>query len=100
MEYIDGNYQDTSLSLNSVSKALAISTSYFSALFKAQTGETFIEALTKVRLERAKQLLCTTELKSYEIAEKVGYSDAHYFGSIFKRNEGMTPKEYAKRNKI
>ena len=35
-----------------------------------------------------------------EIAEKVGYSDAHYFGSIFKRNEGMTPKEYAKRNKI
>lgn len=100
MEYIDGNYQDTSLSLNSVSKALAISTSYFSALFKAQTGETFIEALTKVRLEKAKELLRTTELKSYEIAEKVGYSDAHYFGSIFKRNEGITPKEYAKGNKI
>ncbi|MEJ8735239.1 MULTISPECIES: response regulator [Mediterraneibacter] len=99
LEYIDQNYQDSSLSLNSVSKALAISTSYFSALFKTQTGETFIEALTKIRMEKAKELLCTTQLKSYEIAEKVGYSDAHYFGSIFKKNEGMTPKEYAKRNK-
>lgn len=99
-EYIRENYQDSSLSLNSVSKALSISTSYFSALFKAQTGETFIEALTRVRMEKAKELLTHTDMKSYEIAEKVGYSDAHYFGSIFKKNEGITPKEYAKRNKV
>lgn len=51
-------------------------------------------------MEKAKELLTHTDMKSYEIAEKVGYSDAHYFGSIFKKNEGITPKEYAKRNKV
>lgn len=96
MEYIKANYGDPGLSLHAVSKALAISSSYFSALFKAQTGETFVEALTRVRMEHAKELLRTTRLRSYEIAEQVGYSDAHYFGSTFKKYVGMTPKEYVK----
>lgn len=97
LEFIDKNYRDSALSLQSVCKALAISSSYFSALFKSQTGETFIEALTRKRMEAAKELLASTDMKTYEVAEEVGYSDAHYFGSIFKKNTGLTPKEYARK---
>ena len=87
--------------MQQVCKFLAISTSYFSTLFKNQTGKTFVEALTDCRIEAAKELLSTTQMKSYEVAEAVGYSDAHYFSSIFKKNVGMTPKEYArKRSKV
>ena len=101
MEFIQKNYKASSLSLQQVCKFLAISTSYFSTLFKNQTGKTFVEALTDCRIEAAKELLSTTQMKSYEVAEAVGYSDAHYFSSIFKKNVGMTPKEYArKRSKV
>lgn len=97
MDYIQEQYQDSELSLQQVCKYLAISTSYFSALFKHETGKTFVEALTECRIEKAKELLKTTRMKSYEVAESVGYGDAHYFSSIFKKNTGMTPKEYGKK---
>lgn len=96
LRYIDENYADSSVSLNSVCTALAMSTSYFSSVFKNHTGETFIEALTKKRIERAKILLEQGNRKTYEIAEAVGYSDAHYFSLIFKKTTGKTPTEYAK----
>lgn len=97
MEFIQKHYRDSGLSLQQVCKFLAISTSYFSTLFKNHTGKTFVEALTDCRIEAAKELLLTTQMKSYEIAEAVGYSDAHYFSSIFKKNVGMTPKEYGRK---
>ena len=96
LRYIDENYADSSVSLNSVCTALAMSTSYFSSVFKNHTGETFIEALTKKRIEKAKILLEQGNRKTYEIAEAVGYSDAHYFSLIFKKTTGKTPTEYAK----
>lgn len=96
VDYIEKNYKDPKISLNSVCTYLAMSTSYFSSVFKNCTGETFIEALTKKRVEKAKNLLENTAMKTYEIAEEVGYSDAHYFSSIFKKLTGMTPTEYAK----
>lgn len=96
MDYIEKNYQDSSVTLNSVCNALAMSTSYFSSVFKSYTGETFIEALTKKRMEKAKMLLEQGQLKTYEIAEAVGYSDAHYFSFSFKKAVGKTPTEYAK----
>ena len=68
----------------------------FSSVFKNHTGETFIEALTKKRIEKAKILLEQGNRKTYEIAEAVGYSDAHYFSLIFKKTTGKTPTEYAK----
>ena len=96
MDYIRNNYMDTELSLNSICSYLNISTSYFSTIFKDITGETFVEALTRTRMEKAKELLENTTLKNYEIAEKVGFSDPHYFGISFKKMTGVTPTEYAR----
>ena len=96
LDYIEKNYGDSSVTLNSVCTALAMSTSYFSSIFKNHTGETFIESLTKKRMEKAKVLLAQGNLKTYEIAEAVGYSDAHYFSISFKKIVGKTPTEYAK----
>lgn len=96
LDYIEKNYADSSVTLNSVCTALAMSTSYFSSIFKNYTGETFIECLTKRRMEKAKLLLEHGNMKNYEIAEAVGYSDAHYFSIAFKKAVGKTPTEYAK----
>lgn len=96
MEYIDKNYMNSDVSLNSVCSYLAMSTSYFSTLFKTHTGETFIEALTRKRMEKAKNLLETTSKRAYEVAEEVGFSDPHYFSVAFKKATGRTPREYAK----
>ena len=96
LDYIEQHYSDSEVTLNSVCNALAMSVSYFSSIFKNHTGETFIEALTKKRIEKAKILLERTNKKAYEIAEEVGYSDAHYFSVTFKKITGKTPTEYAK----
>ena len=96
LDYIEKNYADSSVTLNSVCTALAMSTSYFSSVFKNYTGETFIESLTKKRMEKAKILLEQGNLKTYEIAEAVGFSDAHYFSVAFKKAVGKTPTEYAR----
>ena len=70
--------------------------SRFSSVFKEATGKTFTEALNGIRMDRAKQLLRETSLKNYEIAEKVGFSDPHYFSIAFKKSTGLTPKEYSR----
>ena len=97
LDYIEKNYADSSVTLNSVCSYLAISTSYFSSIFKSCTGETFIEALTKKRMEKAKALLEHTSRRTNEIAREVGYADPHYFSAAFKKMTGCTPKEYAKK---
>ena len=99
LEYIDQNYMNSDVTLNSVCSYLAMSTSYFSTLFKTHTGETFIEALTKKRMEKAKSLLENTSKRAYEVAEEVGFSDPHYFSVSFKKATGKTPTEYAKESR-
>ena len=96
IDYIQKNYMEPNLSLNSICSYLNISTSYFSTIFKDETGETFTEALIRTRMEKAKELLENTTMKNYEIAEKVGFSDPHYFGISFKKMTGYTPTEYAR----
>ena len=96
IDYIQKNYMDPALSLNSICSYLNISTSYFSTIFKEETGETFTEVLIRTRMEKAKELLENTTMKNYEIAEKVGFSDPHYFGISFKKMTGCTPTEYAR----
>ena len=96
VDYIQNNYMDPDLSLNTICSYLNISTSYFSTIFKELTGETFTEVLIRTRMEKAKELLENTTLKNYEIAEKVGFSDPHYFGISFKKMTGKTPTEYAR----
>ncbi len=92
-DYIASNYSKD-LILDDVSKELQISPYYFSKLFKKRTGSTFIEYLTNVRIERAKELLRNTNKSMKEICLEVGYSDANYFSRTFKKNVGVTPSEY------
>ncbi len=99
LDYINDNYMNSEVNLNSVCSHLAISTSYFSTLFKSCTGETFIEALTKKRMEEAMKLLENTSMKAYEVAREVGFSDPHYFSIAFKKATGRTPTEYARENR-
>lgn len=96
VEYIKENYADPDLNLNGICAHLGISTSHFSSIFKEETGETFMEFLIRIRMEKAKELLEHTSLKNYEIAERVGFADPHYFGISFKKMTGKTPTEYAK----
>ena len=100
MEYIRQHYNEPELGLNDICSYLNIGTSYFSTIFKEATGGTFLEFLSKTRMEKAKELLEQTALKNYEIAEKVGFSDPHYFGISFKKMTGKTPTEYAREKKI
>ena len=99
MEYIEHNYMNSDVTLNSVCTYLAMSTSYFSTLFKGGTGMTFLEYLTGVRMEKAREILTFTDLRSCEIAEKIGFSDPHYFSAAFKRATGLTPREYRERSR-
>ncbi|MDO5573574.1 MAG: response regulator [bacterium] len=96
MEYIEKNYTQKELSLQMICDYLSISISYFSSIFKEYYHETFVEALTRVRIDHAKQLFDMTCMKTYEVADAVGYSDAHYFSAVFKRATGLTPTEYMK----
>ena len=82
------------LSLNSLAEMQNISPSYLSALFKQEVGKTLTEYVNGRRIERAMQLLETTKLQIQTIAQNCGILDVHYFSKIFKRNTGMTPKEY------
>ncbi|SEF78442.1 two-component system, response regulator YesN [Eubacterium ruminantium] len=92
-EYIAKNYSKD-LILDDVSKELQISPYYFSKLFKKRTGSTFIEYLTNMRMEKAKELLRNTAKSMKEICLEVGYADANYFSRTFKKNVGVTPSEY------
>lgn len=80
--------------LQAIADELAIHPVWLSQLFKKETGEGFLEYVTDLRIRRAKELLRDSSLKIYEIAESVGYADVHYFGKLFKRKTGQTPKEY------
>ena len=96
MEYIKENFSQSGLSLMTVCSYLSVSMSYFSIFFKENTGKTFIEYLTDVRMDKARELLANSDMMLYSIAEKVGYDTSAYFTVAFKKNNGMNPKEYRK----
>ncbi len=93
-QYIDNSYKQDDLSLNQVAALVSVSPGYLSILFRKETNQTFIEYLTMVRMEKAKGLLKTSSLKSYEVAYNVGFSDPHYFSLSFKKYTGVTPSDY------
>lgn len=93
-QYVRQNYANEEISLNTVASHVGISPGYFSTVFRQETGGTFIEYLTGIRMEKARELLRCTNKKTSEIAYDVGYRDSHYFSYIFKKTQGMTPKEY------
>lgn len=94
LAYIDENYMHDSLSLNTVAAEAEVSANYLSAVFSQNMKKTFVEYVTEKRMEKAKKLLKSTALSSGEIAAQVGYKDSHYFSFVFKKTQGMSPREY------
>jgi len=82
------------ITLCSVAQKVYMTPTYLSLLFKTNTGKTFIEQLTNIRMDKAKDMLKSTSLRNYEVAEKVGYHDSRYFSQIFKKKVGVSPSEY------
>lgn len=97
LSYIDSNFTDGSMSLQTTAAFAGLSPNRFSTLFSHEMGMTFIEYLIGKRMERACELLMTTDMKGFEIAYASGYNDPHYFSSTFKKLKGMSPMEYRKR---
>lgn len=94
IRYIEKNYTDENISLNSVAQAINISANYLSALFSQKMDASFVEYLTQKRMNRAKQLLQRTNLRSSEIAAEVGYRDPRYFSFVFRKTQGCTPRAF------
>lgn len=92
-EYIHQNYAKN-LSLDMVAAEVGYSSVYFSTMFKKNTGESFMDYVIQVRIEKAKELLKTTDLNISEIAGSIGYQDDKYFRKLFHKIVGITPKAY------
>ena len=93
-EYIGHHYMDSDLSLNKVATHVNLSPSHFCVVYSQETGQTFKEYLTEIRIKKAKELLRMTNLRSTEISYQVGYSDPHYFSHVFGKYTGFSPKEF------
>ena len=96
--YVRDNYGDPNISLISAAQHVGMSSAHFSTVFSQHEGRTFISYLTAMRMEKAKELLLTTTMKLADIALEVGYNEPNYFSHVFRKSEGMTPKEYRSRN--
>ena len=95
-QYIRENLDDPDLSLVTLANTYYLNSSYLSRIFKKEVKSSFIEYLTDRRIAKAKQLLRYSNLKIYEVGERVGIYNANYFGILFKKKVGVTPVEYRK----
>ena len=93
-QYISDHYNESSLSVDDICAHLGVGTSYFSSVFKKETGVSFVTYLTNVRMNEAQRLLDTTDEKSYIIAGLVGYEEPNYFSYVFKKHFGTSPSKY------
>ncbi len=91
---IDERYMTYDISLELLSREADVSSYYLSRLFREETGETFMEYLTNLRINKAKELINGTDRTMKDICQAVGYSDPNYFSRMFKKNVGITPTEY------
>ncbi len=98
-QYIEDNYKKD-ISLDEVSGKVDVSPYYFTRLFKEETGETFLEYLTGLRIDKAKELMKDPDISIKDICAQVGYSDPNYFSRIFKKSTGSTPTEFRGSNVI
>ncbi len=93
-KYIAEHYADRDISLRSAASYVNMSPNHFSSIFSQECSQSFIEYVTTMRIEHAKQKLSSTQLRSSDIAYAVGFSDPHYFSSTFKKITGISPSEY------
>ena len=98
-EYIRQHYAESDLSVEKLCAYLHLSSTYFSTLFKRETGTSFTAYVTKVRMEAAAEAIRSTEDKTYLIAQRCGYDDPNYFSYVFKRHFGATPTKYRSEGK-
>lgn len=98
-DQIRKTYMSDEISLNTIAAEVGMSSSYFSSIFSKEMGKTFVEYLTEIRMDRAKELLMCSSMKTSEIGYEVGYKDPHYFSYIFKKTQNCTPKEFRARGK-
>lgn len=91
---IHERYQEYTLSVSTVADELHISAAYLSTLFKVETGQNIVRYISNYRLERAKELLETTNIRVGDVAEKVGYLNTSYFISLFRNTTGYSPAKY------
>ncbi|RIX60199.1 response regulator [Paenibacillus nanensis] len=91
---IEQRYADGNLTVADIGKAVYLSPTYVSLLFKQETGQTVGEYLTQVRVEKAKELLRDPQYKFYDICNAIGYTDPSYFTKLFKKATGVTPSAY------
>jgi len=94
-KYIHENYHNQ-ISLSDVANALSCSEAWAARIFRQVVGMTVVQYITKIRMEKACELLSETSLRITDIAMKTGYSGMVHFGRMFKEETGMTPKEYRK----
>ena len=92
-KYIEAHY-DRDLSLDIISRHVNVSPYYLSKIFKDETGQNFIDYLTKIRIEKAQALLRNPQCSIKEICQSIGYRDPNYFSRLFKKQVGQTPTEY------
>lgn len=97
--YVQENYANPDLTLEEMCRELGVSGSYFSSIFKKETGQSFTAYLTDYRMQEAIRLIMESVRKNYEIAEAVGYSDPNYFSYVFKKRYGMSPSKYRQTHK-
>ncbi len=92
--HIEANYANPDISLNSTAEHVYLNPAYFSKLYKKETGETYMEFLTRLRIEKAKNLLKETNIRTSDVGTAVGYPNSQYFATLFRKITGKTPMEY------
>lgn len=96
IHFILSHFSQAELSVKSIADSVGLSQNYLSSLFKNQTGSTVNDFIIQVRLNQACQLLSGTDLKLYEITERIGFQDPNYLSSLFKKQYSITPSQYKK----
>lgn len=94
-KYIHDNF-NKHISLENVSDYIGFNAAYFSTLFKKETGKNFLEYVTELRIQKAKNYLMQTNYDIAEVASAVGYNDLKYFSKLFKKTTGLSPSEFRK----
>jgi two-component system response regulator YesN len=94
MEYINNNFRQKGLKLQEIADIICLSSNYLSYLFKKIVGINLWDYVTKLRMEEAKRLILTTDMRRYEIADEIGYESPEHFGKIFKKYFGVNPSEF------